>query len=181
LQREGEPAIYVYHQAFSFAQQQFTRRGFMARVRLERFGEGHIYPHEETHSAAKADRLQLTRACRANLSQIFGLYPDQDNQAQQLLEQAIALVTPKTGPASDETKELVDYMREQADTIPFQQPGQPDKGMTNHVLSLQDQLRDHFGVKVEIRVKGKDSGRIVLHFTSNDEFERIVRQMRQAA
>jgi RND superfamily putative drug exporter len=30
----------------------------------------------------------------------------------------ISLVTPKTGPASDETKELVEYMREKADTIP---------------------------------------------------------------
>ena len=30
----------------------------------------------------------------------------------------IALVTPKTGPASDETKDLVDYMRAKAETIP---------------------------------------------------------------
>jgi RND superfamily putative drug exporter len=30
----------------------------------------------------------------------------------------IALVTPKTGPASDETADLVDYMRERADTLP---------------------------------------------------------------
>ena len=32
--------------------------------------------------------------------------------------QAISMVTPTTGPASDETAELVDYIREQADTIP---------------------------------------------------------------
>jgi uncharacterized membrane protein YdfJ with MMPL/SSD domain len=30
----------------------------------------------------------------------------------------IAMVTPKTGPASDETKELVDYMRDKADALP---------------------------------------------------------------
>jgi putative drug exporter of the RND superfamily len=30
----------------------------------------------------------------------------------------ISLVTPKTGPASDETKDLVEYMRDKADTIP---------------------------------------------------------------
>ena len=65
---------------------QFTRRGFMGRVRLERFGEGTIYPHEETHAAAKADRLKLTQACQANLSQIFGIYPDTTNQAQEILE-----------------------------------------------------------------------------------------------
>jgi uncharacterized membrane protein YdfJ with MMPL/SSD domain len=32
----------------------------------------------------------------------------------------IAMVTPKTGPASDETKELVDYMRAKADALPEQ-------------------------------------------------------------
>src|SRR5690606_8954398 len=58
---------------------------------------------------------------------------------------------------------------------------QPADGTTNHVLSLQEPLRDHFGVQVEIKVKGKDAGRIILHFTNNDEFERIVRQIRRAA
>ncbi len=54
----------------------------MARVRLSRFGEGNIYPHEETMSGPKQDRLLLTTACRANLSQIFGLYPDPQEQTQ---------------------------------------------------------------------------------------------------
>ncbi len=94
LQQEPDPALYVYHQVFDHAGRQLTRRGFMARVRLERFGEGKIYPHEETHSAAKADRLKLTTACQANLSQIFGLYPDEENQAQLALENVIAGRTP---------------------------------------------------------------------------------------
>jgi uncharacterized protein (DUF1015 family) len=94
LQTEPDPAIYVYHQVFEAEGQKFTRRGFMCRVRLERFGEGKIYPHEQTHSAAKEDRLKLTRACKTNLSQIFGLYPDPENEAQDLLEQAIIGKTP---------------------------------------------------------------------------------------
>ncbi|NJO13135.1 MAG: DUF1015 domain-containing protein, partial [Gammaproteobacteria bacterium] len=57
--------------------------------RLERFGEGKIYPHEETMSGPKADRFKLTTACQANLSQIFGIYPDDANETQQILEQAI--------------------------------------------------------------------------------------------
>ncbi|MBX3434467.1 MAG: DUF1015 domain-containing protein [Pirellulales bacterium] len=91
---EGAPAIYVYHQAFNEGGQTFTRRGFMARVRLEKFGEGNIHPHEETHGGAKADRFNLWNACRANLSQIFGLYPDDANEAQSILEAAIVGVTP---------------------------------------------------------------------------------------
>ena len=91
---EGDPAIYVYHQIYTEGGVEYTRRGFMARCRLERFGEGNIHPHEETHGGAKADRLKLWKACKANLSQIFGLYPDQTNEAQQLLETAIVGVTP---------------------------------------------------------------------------------------
>jgi uncharacterized protein (DUF1015 family) len=66
----------------------------MARVRLQRFGEGNIYPHEQTHAKAKDDRLKLTRATQANLSQIFGLYPDPENTAQEILEQHIVTVRP---------------------------------------------------------------------------------------
>lgn len=94
LQREPNPAIYVYHQVFDYDGISYTRRGFMCRTRLERFGEGTIYAHEETHSSAKADRLKLLRACNANLSQIFGIFPDRDNAVQELLEQAIVGVTP---------------------------------------------------------------------------------------
>jgi uncharacterized protein (DUF1015 family) len=91
---EADPAIYVYHQVFNEGGTTYTRRGFMCRVRLERFGEGNIYPHEETHGAAKADRLKLWSACKANLSQIFSLYPDESNDAQNILEAAIAGVAP---------------------------------------------------------------------------------------
>lgn len=94
LQREGEAALYVYHQVFEHLGQQHVRRGFMARVRLEPFGEGKIFPHEETHASAKEDRLKLTRACQANLSQIFGLYPDPQEEADRILDEAIAGETP---------------------------------------------------------------------------------------
>ncbi len=96
LQLDPDPALYVYHQTFENTGQEFTRRGFMCRMRLERFGEGKIYPHEETHAAAKQDRLLLAKACKANLSQIFGLYPDPENEAQNLLEDAVRGQAPLT-------------------------------------------------------------------------------------
>lgn len=96
MQLDPDPAIYVYHQTFKTEGGEFTRRGFMCRVRLERFGQGKIYPHEETHSGPKADRLLLTKATKANLSQIFGLYPDPENQAQNVLERTVQGQTPHT-------------------------------------------------------------------------------------
>lgn len=100
LRPENVGAVYVYHQTFSYEGQDYTRRGFMARVRIEPFGEGQIYPHEETHSKAKEDRFKLMTTCRCNLSQIFGIYPDQENEAQEILEAAIEDRTPLT--ATDE-------------------------------------------------------------------------------
>ena len=91
---EPDPAVYVYHTQFDYAGKTYNRRGFMARIRLERFGEGKIFPHEETMAGPKQDRLLLTRACKANLSQVFGLYPDPHSEAQELLEASIAGKTP---------------------------------------------------------------------------------------
>src|SRR5205823_10480492 len=72
----------------------YTRRGFLARVRLEPFGEGRIYPHEETLAGPKADRLKLFRATAMNLSPVFGLYPDPQGEVQALLDRAVGRALP---------------------------------------------------------------------------------------
>ena len=76
LVREKQPAYYIYSQTFDVAGVEHTRTGFMGATRLEKFGEGTIYPHERTLSGPKVDRLKLTAATQTQLSQIFGLYPD---------------------------------------------------------------------------------------------------------
>lgn len=91
---EADPAVYVYHQVFTVEGTQYTRRGFMARMRLHPFGEGVVFPHEETLRGPKIDRLMLTAVAKANLSQIFGLYPDPANETQEILESAVAGAAP---------------------------------------------------------------------------------------
>ena len=63
-----------------------TRRGFLARVRVEAYGAGRIRPHERTHPGPREDRLRLTRATRVNLSPIFSLFSDPGNAAWAALE-----------------------------------------------------------------------------------------------
>lgn len=94
LMTEASPAFYVYHQTFEVDGKTVTRRGFQGRVRTTPFGEGNIYPHEETHPKAKVDRLKLTTATKQNNSQIFGLYPDPDNVVIELLDAATSGITP---------------------------------------------------------------------------------------
>jgi uncharacterized protein (DUF1015 family) len=89
LVQDEKPAIYVYHQIFETEGQKYTRKGFMCVCRAVPFGYGMVYPHEMTMSAPKLDRLMLTTACKMNFSQIFGLYPDENNKIQQGLETVI--------------------------------------------------------------------------------------------
>ncbi|MBC7816024.1 MAG: DUF1015 domain-containing protein, partial [Planctomycetaceae bacterium] len=87
--REKEDALYVYHQEFDWEGRRYCRKGFVGRCRLEEFGQGCVYPHEQTLSGPKADRLLLTKATKMNLSPVFGLYPDPETKAQTILEKAI--------------------------------------------------------------------------------------------
>lgn len=94
VMQDSAQSLYVYHQEFELAGKRRTRRGFMARVRLEPFGEGRIFPHEETMPGPKADRLQLMRATGMNLSQVFGLYPDELGEVQEQLDAAVGRALP---------------------------------------------------------------------------------------
>ena len=90
LVEEKAPAIYVISQEWTHAGRRNVRTGFIAAVRLEPFGEGRIYPHENTLSAPKADRLNLIKATRANLSQVFGIFPDDQRDVEAWLGQVTA-------------------------------------------------------------------------------------------
>jgi uncharacterized protein (DUF1015 family) len=88
LVQDERPALYVYEQAYTHEGVQHRRRMFFARLRLTPFGEGDVYPHEHTFGGPKEDRLALTKATRANLSPIFGLYPDPRNEVAARLAEA---------------------------------------------------------------------------------------------
>jgi uncharacterized protein (DUF1015 family) len=75
LVRDPDPVFYLYAQRHRLkGGEEHERFGFFARLRLEEFASGKVLPHEKTLASPKADRLALQRACRANLSSIFGLY-----------------------------------------------------------------------------------------------------------
>jgi uncharacterized protein (DUF1015 family) len=94
LKRDAQPAVY-YHTidytppSADARGPRKTLRGFLTTTKLEPLDSGHIYPHENTRSAAKTDRLNLLKACRANLSPIWLLYSDPQNAILSLLERAV--------------------------------------------------------------------------------------------
>ncbi len=90
LAHDERPALYAYHQTYKLAEKTLTRRMFFARLQLEPLGRGRVFAHEETFGGPKEDRLKLTAATRCNLSPIFALYPDADNEVSGLIDQAIS-------------------------------------------------------------------------------------------
>lgn len=49
---------------------------------------------------------------------------------------------------------------------------------TAHVQSIEDELRKQLATRVEIRLKDKDKGQIIVNFDNNDDFERILEALR---
>jgi uncharacterized protein (DUF1015 family) len=94
LTQDSARGLYVYEQEYAVDGTTFVRRGFFARVRLEPFGTGRIFPHEQTLSGPKADRLRLYRATGFNVSPIFGLYPDEGNEVSAVLSAAVKAAPP---------------------------------------------------------------------------------------
>jgi len=112
LQYDSVSAFYLHEQQFRYSGKKMVRRGVIARVKLEPWGSG-IFPHEETSSKAKSDRLQLMRACRANFSPLFSLYQDSEQVIAPILyrvAQEEPLMSLRAGrsnfPDSDETHRL---------------------------------------------------------------------------
>ena len=94
LKRDAQPALYYHTIEYTApyaapGSPTKTLKGVLATVKLEALDSGHIYPHENTRSAAKTDRLNLLEACQANFSPIWSLYSDPQGAVMGLLEGAV--------------------------------------------------------------------------------------------
>jgi len=87
LQIDRAPSFYLHDHHFEYSGEKKVRRGLIACVKLGSWGSG-IYPHEETFSKAKSDRLQLMRACRANFSPLLSLYQGSERKIASILSEA---------------------------------------------------------------------------------------------
>ncbi len=90
LIRDTDEAIYASWDEYNLEDgTKKIRKGFYALFKLEDFGDGGIFPHEETLVAPKEDRFRLMKACSANFSPIFSLYSDPERRINQLLKEKV--------------------------------------------------------------------------------------------
>lgn len=88
LQPDTCEAIYVYHQIFSdpvTGKLAPERTGIVCLLKLEEYSSGKVLPHENTLTAAKADRLELLKATNAQFESIYGLFSDPDRSVASFL------------------------------------------------------------------------------------------------
>lgn len=86
LIKSDKPVILYLLQQYKLNGKEITRKGFIARNKIEDFSTGNILPHEFTMSGPKEDRLKLTKACKANFSQIFMVYSDPAKQIENAVD-----------------------------------------------------------------------------------------------
>jgi uncharacterized protein (DUF1015 family) len=89
LIQDAEPSIYPYYQDFEENARRYTRKGFIARVKLEDFSTKKILPHEMTFPKHKLDRLKLNTACSANMSPVFSVYSEPEGSIEKLIDEGL--------------------------------------------------------------------------------------------
>jgi uncharacterized protein (DUF1015 family) len=74
LATDPEPGFYAYRMGYHDADGNSRQiAGVLGALEVVAPGEGDVLPHEETQSKVRDDRLNLLRACRADLSPVWGL------------------------------------------------------------------------------------------------------------
>src|SRR5438093_3157794 len=89
LEREPEPAFFVYFQRFTVhgIGENHVRKGFTGLGQLEDYANKIVFPHERTLTGPKKDRLELLRHTRTHFEQIFMLYEDPAENIDHFLEE----------------------------------------------------------------------------------------------
>jgi uncharacterized protein (DUF1015 family) len=84
----SEPSLYAYFQRFRTpgTDQVRTRKGVICLTRLEDYANKVIFPHEQTLTGPKQDRLELLRHTRTHFGQVFLLYSDPENTVDAILD-----------------------------------------------------------------------------------------------
>lgn len=88
LSQDNEPSVYAYSQRYEVPGAPGTfqeRRGFIALGEVVDYSQGIVFRHEKTLPKAKSDRLNLLRATHSHFGQIFMLYSDPGQSAENLL------------------------------------------------------------------------------------------------
>ena len=78
IEQVEAPSLFAYFQRFRTSEGDAfrTRKGFICLAHLEDYANKVVFPHEQTLTGPKQDRLELLRHTRTHFGQVFLLYSD---------------------------------------------------------------------------------------------------------
>jgi ParB family chromosome partitioning protein len=120
----------------------------------------------EVQSAVRVGQISASHA-RALLA--VGERERQVSLCREIIARGLSVHTTEALVKDQKTEPAVSKEREPA----------PEK--TAHVQAIEEDLRHKLALRVEIKLRGKDRGQIVLGFESNDDFERLLEVLRGPA
>ncbi len=118
------------------------------------------------------DGIRLNQISEAHAKLLKGVKKNERQVA--LFKQIVAM-----GLSVKATEALLREQKEDENTEPNGTPAAEASHKTAHVKGLEDELRQKLTTPVEIKLKGKDRGQIVLRFETNDDFERLLEVLRR--
>ena len=89
LIKDSNPAIYLYEQQFERNGKINIIRGFTCLVKLQEYSDNIILPHENTLAKPKSALSELIRSTNANLDCVYGLYADEKNVLQNVINKTM--------------------------------------------------------------------------------------------
>lgn len=118
------------------------------------------------------DGLRVNHISEAHAKILKGI-KDRDRQMS-MYKQVVAL-----GLSVKATEQLLREQRNDEPDAAAESPPERGEEKTAHVRSLEDELRQRLATPVEIKLRGKEKGQIVIRFDSNDDFMRVMEMLRR--
>lgn len=173
LIRLEKPCILYIVQKYTTEQgRKIERKGFIARNKIEDFSTKKILPHEFTMGGPKEDRLNLTKKCEANFSQIFMVYSDAEKQ----IENAVDLTQkPFIDVTDDQGVQNLVYKIEDEETLSLIEKVMQDKTLL--IADGHHRYETAMNYRNFLNEQGKgrpDSEYVMSYFTNLDDENLLV-------
>ncbi|MDD5291723.1 MAG: DUF1015 domain-containing protein [Candidatus Omnitrophica bacterium] len=88
LKQDNKETIYFYKQDYLCGNKELSRIGFIALLNIS--DSTIVFPHENTHTAPKMDRLELVKNVKANLSPIFTIFSDKGSVVENIFNKYLS-------------------------------------------------------------------------------------------
>ena len=88
--RDDQPCLYAYYQEYRTLNGEYlTRKGIVALGEVTNYSQEIVFPHEQTLTKPKEDRLNHLRSTLLDTAQIFMLYSDPTGKIEEEIDQLV--------------------------------------------------------------------------------------------